>query len=222
MPALKKSKKVHVKSHERVVPISNKNPTGITIVDEHFRQIDNLTLDSEDIYKVFQDYDKKNITYPSKGKLKIKNSDNFDEIIAVWVDYFNQSLKLKSQIDPDMVKALIASESTFQSDAKNKNATGLTQITLDTLKILKDQKGDDQDFTFKNINKSDLKDPMISIALGVRWIAYKKKYADNILKRNATPDETIQVYKGILNDQSKTATLIMKKYRDYYDQLKKK
>lgn len=49
---------------------------------------------------------------------------------------------------PDMVKALIASESTFKPEAVNKKATGLTQVTTDTLKILQDLSGESKDFVF--------------------------------------------------------------------------
>jgi hypothetical protein len=35
-------------------------------------------------------------------------------------------------------------------------------------------------------------------------------------------DEVIQVYKGILNDEFKKANDIMKKYREFYEKLKKK
>lgn len=75
---------------------------------------------------------------------------------------------------------------------------------------------------FKDIRKKDSKNPSVAIALGVRWIAYKKQYADKILKREATSDEVIQVYKGILNDKSTTAKKIMEKFRGFYAQLKSK
>lgn len=121
-----------------------------------------------------------------------------------------------------MVKTLIASESTFNPKAVNAKATGLTQITTDTLRILHDLNGETKDFVFKDIKKKDLKDPNVSLALGVRWLAYKKQYAEKILKRAASSDEVIQVYKGILNDESDTAKRIMKNYRGFHEKLKKR
>lgn len=215
----KKKKSVIVREHPRRVPISKKNPKGITIVDRHMRYIEGQYLDKQMIYEIFNNYKKINLIYPTKGKLKITSEDLFDDQIAVWVDYFNKKIKLKDPIDPNMIKALIASESAFNTNAINKQAIGLTQITTDTLKILQDLKGESKDFVFKNILKKDLIDPNVSIALGTRWIAYKKQYAEKILKRKVTSDEVIKLYKGILKDKSDVANRIMKDYRKYYEKL---
>ncbi len=222
MPVKKKTKTVIVREHPRRVPISKKNPSGKTSVDRHLRHLDGQYLDLNLIDTTFKNYDKKNILYPAKGKLNLPDEDKYDDYIAIWVDYFSKKLNLKSPLDPDMIKALIASESTFNPNAVNANATGLTQVTTDTLKILQDLGGESKDFVFKDIRRKDLKDPNASIALGVRWLAYKKSYAEKVLKRAATSDEVIQVYKGILNDNSKTAKRIMKDYREFYEKLKKK
>jgi len=222
MPPQKKSKSITVREHVRRVPISSKNPTGRTVVDRHLRHIDGQYLDLTLIEEVFKKYDKKKTLHPAKSKLNIPSEDDFDEYIAVWVDYFNKKIKLKEPLDPDMIKALVASESAFNPNAVNRKATGLTQITTDTLKTLQDLDGESKDFVFKDILKKDLKVPNVSIALGVRWLAYKKKYAEKILKRAATSDEIIQVYKGTLNDRSRTASQIMKKYREFYAKLKEK
>ena len=66
-----------------------------------------------------------------------------------------------------------------------------------------------------------MKDPNVLIALGTRWLAYKKQYAERVLKRRASSDEIIQVYKGILGDKSNKAKDIMKNFRDFYEKLKK-
>ncbi len=158
------------------------------------------------IAEIFKKYNHKNILFPGKENLNIANEDRYDDLIAVWVDYFNKKLNLKSPLEPNMIKALIASESTFQPEITNKKATGLTQITTDTLKILQDLRGESKDFVFKDIRRNDLKDPNVAIALGVRWLGYKKQYAEKILKRAATSDEVIQVYKGILHDKSKSTS----------------
>ena len=217
----KKSKTVPVRQHPRRVRVSEKNPSGITIVDRHLRHIDGKYLDSNLLKSIFDEYDKKKIIYPAQGKLNEPNEDLYDDFIAVWVDYFNKKLNLTTSMDPDLIKALISSESTFKPNSKNKTAIGLTQITTDTFKILQDLSGEAKDFVFKDINKKDLTDPNTSIALGVRWLAYKKQYAEKILKRPATSDEIIMVYKGILKDESKNATEIMAKFRKKYEILKK-
>ncbi len=222
MATNKKSKIVIVSEHPRRVPVSKKNPSGQTIVDRHLRHIEGQYLDLVLIDQTFKNHEKKNIIQPAKAKLFFPNEDKYDDYIAVWVDYFNKKLNLKFPLDPDMLKALIASESTFNPDATNKKATGLTQITTDTLKIIQDLTGESKDFVFKDIRKKDLKDPNVSIAMGTRWLAYKKQYAERLLKREATADEVIQVYKGILNDKSDMAKRIMTNYRGFYGKLKKK
>lgn len=226
MPVKTKSKTVFVREHVRRVAVSNKNPSGRTKVDRHLRHIDGKYLDlnliDETFKKFLKDNHKKKIQYPAKAKLGLPDEDKYDDFIATWAAYFNQALNLKTHVDPDMVKALIASESTFKPNSVNKNATGLTQITTDTLEIVQDLSGEAKDFVFKDIRRKDLKDPNVSVAIGVRWLAYKKQYADKLLKKEATPDEVIQVYKGILNDKSSIAKRIMKDYRDFYEKLKKK
>jgi hypothetical protein len=222
MPPKKKSKTVIVKEHPRRVPVSKKNPKGRTIVDRHLRHIEGSYLNAKMIDDVFKKYNKKNILFPEKEKLNLPDEDQYDDLIAVWVDYFNKKLNLKFSLDPNMIKALIASESTFNPEVINKKATGLTQITTDTLKILQDLSGESKDFVFKDIKLKDLKNPNVAIALGTRWLAYKNQYAEKILKRAATSDEVIQVYKGILNDTSKKSNEIMKKYREFYEKLNAK
>ena len=222
MPTKKKSRAVVVRQHSRRTPISKKNPSGLTIVDRHLRHIDGQYLDLNLIEETFKNYDKKKILYPERKKLSLPDEDKYDDYIAVWVDYFSKKLNIKPPLDPNMVKALIASESTFKPNAVNAKATGLTQVTTETLKILQDLNGESKDFVFKDIRKKDLKDPNVSITLGVRWLVYKKQYAEKILKRTATSDEVIQVYKGILKDESKKAKEIMKDYRKFYELLKKK
>lgn len=217
----KKLKAVTVRQHPRKVPVSAKNPRGITIVDRHLRHIDGKYLDLKMIHETFDKYDKEKIIYPSKKSLNLTNENIYDDYIAVWTDYFNRKIKLKDPLDPNLIKALVASESRFNPNATNKQATGLTQVTTDTLKILHNLEGEANDFVFKDIRKKDLKDPNVSIAVGTRWLFYKKQYAEKILKRAATSDEVIQVYKGILRDKSEIANEIMKDFRSFYEKLKK-
>ncbi len=159
----KKSKAVIVKEHSRNVRVTQKNPTGKTIVDSHLRHIDGKYLDLNLIQETFDNYKDKKIIYPAAKKLNLPDDDKYDKYIAVWVDYFNNKLSLKYPLDPDMVKALIASESTFNANAVNLNATGLTQVTADTLKILQNLSGETKDFVFKNIRKKDLKNVNVSV-----------------------------------------------------------
>ena len=70
-----------VHEHPLHVPVSDKNPTGITIRDRHLRRLEGTYLDAAEIVSVFKNYDRKEIVYPTAGKLKHKNADKYDEPI---------------------------------------------------------------------------------------------------------------------------------------------
>ena len=128
-----KKKITTVKEHPRKVSVSKKNPDGITIVDKHPRRLDGTFLDRKEIDKIVKSYDLKKTIYPKSGKLKIyPDSDKYDELIAIWTDYFSKKFLSDSLLDPDVVKALIGSESDFKLDPVNPLAFGIAQITKQT------------------------------------------------------------------------------------------
>ena len=154
---------------------------------------------------------------------KYKNADKYDEVIAVWTDYFNKKFNAKPPLDPDVVKALIASKSGFRADPpENKTALGITQITKDTLKIMQDPNGETKDFIFRDIRQKDLKDANIAIPLGVRWLFRKRETAMNQLKRVPDHEELILEYKGLLKSKTDYKNQALKKFREDYADLKKK
>lgn len=113
------------------------------IVDRHTRRLDGTFLDIKEIDKIVKSYDKKNLIYPSLGKLSdYAGADKYDELIAIWTDYFNNKFPSDLLLDPDVVKALIGSESSFRIDPVNPVAIGITQITKETFKALQDPKGE--------------------------------------------------------------------------------
>ncbi len=76
-------------------------------------------LGAAEIASIFERYDRKGIVYPAKRKLKdYKDTDRYDDAIAVWTDYFNKKFNADPPLDPDVVKALIASESGFRADPR--------------------------------------------------------------------------------------------------------
>lgn len=212
-----------VHEHSRYVPISPKNPNGITIVDQHLRRLKGTYLDPDEINSIFTNYDRNGLIYPSPGKLSTyKNSDKYDEVIAVWTDYFNLKFNADPSLDPDIVKALIASESGFRADPReNKKAFGISQITPSTLKILQDPNGETKEFIFNKIRQKDLKDPNIAIPMSVRWLFRKRATAMNQLKRVPEHEELILEYKGLLKSSSEYKENALDKYRDAYAKLKK-
>lgn len=215
-----------VREHPLHVPVSEKNPTGITIRDRHLRRLKGTYLDADEIGSTLQGYNRKGIAYPTKGRLteQYKNADKYDEVIAVWTDYFNKKFNADPPLDPDVVKALIASESSFNPDplGNRKIALGIAQITKKTFKILLDPKGEAKEFIFKDIRQKDLADPNISIPMTVRWLHRKRETAASKLKRAPNHEEVILEYKGLLKSSTKLKDEALEIYRSHYGLLKKK
>ena len=217
-----KKKIVTVKEHPRKVPISKKNPKGVTIVDKHPRHLHGTFLDVNEIEKTIQKYSLKKIIYPKSGKLKeYPNSDKYDDLIAIWTDYFNNKFPSDSLLDPDVVKALIGSESDFELDPKNPLAIGIAQITKETFKSLKDPKGETKDFIFIKFTLKDLKNPNIAIPMAIRWLFRKKRLAQGKLGKEPTAEEIILEYKGLLKSNSQYKDKALAKFRKLYERLKK-
>ena len=220
-----KKKIIIVREHPLHAPVSKKNPTGMTIRDHHLRRLPGTYLDPEEINSIFKNYDRKGIVYPSKKRLTeyYKEADKYDELIAVWTDYFNKKFNSNPLLDPDVVKALIASESGFRLDPKeNKIAFGIAQITKSTFKILLDPGGETKDFIFKKIRQKDLKDPSIAIPLAVRWLHRKKTIAKSKLGKEPNHEEIILEYKGMLKSKTDLKKKALGNYKERYEKLKTK
>jgi hypothetical protein len=194
-----KKKITTVKEHPRKVPVSKKNPEGITIVDKHPRRLDGTFLDIKEIEKIVKNFDKKGLIYPTSGKLfKYAGADKYDDLIAIWTDYFNKKFPSDSFLDPDVVKALIGSESSFRLDPVNVVAIGIAQITKETFKALQDPKGEVKEFIFRKFTLKDLKDPNVAIPMAIPWLFRKKRLAQGKLGRDPNAEEIILEYKGLL------------------------
>ncbi len=204
---------------------SKKNPDGIAIRRTHVRRIYE-SLGVDDLKGIFKEYLRQNIKYPTSGKLTdTRNSDDFDDLIAVWCDYFNQKFPPKLPelpLDPNVVKALIASESDFKLNPKNPLAIGIAQITKETFKVIQDANGELKDHLFKDLRQKGLKDPSIAIPVAIRWLFWKKERASAKLGRTATNEETILEYKGLLKSASEYKNNALSKYRKAYAKLKSK
>ena len=141
--------------------------------------------------------------------IKLMNFDKkegaYDSRIAGWVSFWNDILKPSIPLDPNFMKALIDSESTFDPNANrnykgkdpNRVGRGIGQITPNTAKILMG-KGNELKDHFIDIDGDKLYDPDLGLAAGVRWIYRKKDFASSKLKREATWLEAVEAYKGVL------------------------
>lgn len=212
-------KTTSVREHPMRVPVSKKNPAGVTIRDAHVRRLKGTYLDLSEIESIFKDYDRKSLTYP--GKLKNDDYNKYDDLIAVWTDFFNKKFNANPPLEPNMIKALIQSESDFIETPQNPKATGIIQITPDTFEVLQDPNGEVKEFIFKDIRKKDLKDPAINIPMGIRWLHRKKRLAEGKLGRSATHEDIILEYKGLLKSKSTYKDNALAKYRKSYANLQK-
>ncbi len=194
-----------VKTHPMKIPPSETHPEGsVTTRHEHCARNpsgkDQLYPDEiQEIAKLnFANLKKMpcsvNLGYPEKG-------NKYDKLIAGWVQYWNDVLKPNEPLDPNLVKALIASESRFEptlmADKSNSNsARGLTQITNKTRKILDGFHGDLKDHLI-SVTKAEMSDPNINICSGIRWLFEKRRLASSHMKSTASWIDSIWEYKGI-------------------------
>ncbi|MBN1114934.1 MAG: lytic transglycosylase domain-containing protein [Oligoflexia bacterium] len=158
---------------------------------------------------------------PAKKALNYPQGNKFDKYIRGWCKYWNDIFKPEELLDPDLVKALIATESGFRAtiiikDGRGQgHATGLMQVTDTTQKILCDEKGELRDHLV-NVDQKDLINPSLNIAAGIRWLFRKREIASSRLGRKPTWFETIMLYKGYKSLDVKP----MKRLADLYGELK--
>jgi len=162
---------------------------------------------------------------PCTLNLGFAKGNDYDSLIAGWVQYWNEVLEPNEALDPNLVKALIASESSFDAtalfDPKDSNsARGLTQINNQARKILGDPKGELKDH-FINVTKTDLNDPNLNICCGIRWLFNKKKLASSKLGHSASWLEAVSEYKGLSTVSAKKAQSFLHKFTEKYDTLSK-
>lgn len=110
--------------------------------------------------------------YPSIGTVKgFPEFPELDAVIYFWLNYWEEfGLPFPKNLDPMIIKVMIAVESSFRPKvgAKESSAFGLMQITNKTRKdILNINDG------ILDLERKDLEDPVINIAMGIRWISYK-------------------------------------------------
>jgi hypothetical protein len=120
--------------------------------------------------------------FPSIGAVKgFKEFPELDNVIQFWLNFWKeQGLNFPKDLDPLLIKVIIAKESSFRPQVRTKNskstATGLMQILQSTLYRL----GGVPDGNYVEVldhllqlKLVDLTDPVINIATGIRWIAHK-------------------------------------------------
>lgn len=165
---------------------------------------------------------------PTHDNLGFKYVGNkYDQAIAGWTKYWNEVLSPDEPLDPNLVKALIATESGFDREVKIRAgkkagwARGLLQVTDWALEILRDEKGELRDHLI-DLDQKDMVDAALNIAAGVRWLHRKRETASAKLKRPATWLEAAADYKSYLEQwQKDPGHKQMKKLVNLYERLKK-
>jgi len=220
-----------VMTHPMRVPPSKSHPTG-SITTRRGHCAKNPTgkdqLYPDEILEITQQSFKDLKIKPCSSDLGFKKKGaQFDDLIAGWTKYWNEVLKPNEPLNPNIVKALIASESGFNpemlANKKNSNsARGLMQILNSTRKTLGDEKGELKDH-FLTVTKNDLNDPSVNICAGIRWLFQKQKLASSYLSREASWQEAIMNYKGKLKSKAGDVEAAKQKniFQKYLDKLEK-
>ena len=170
-----------VREHPRRVRPSRRHPLGgMTSVAGHCR--DNPShkdqMYSDEISEIALTKFNSLKGAPRASKLGFPNENEYDSLIRGWTRYWNEVFNASLPLDPNLVKALIASESSFNPNASNgkrggKKASGLMQVTHETVDFLKDEEGELTDHLL-NIDKEDISEPNLNIAAGVTYLSTER------------------------------------------------
>jgi hypothetical protein len=215
-----------VKEHTVHVPPSKKHPNGtVATVHEHCASNpshkDELTFG--EIEFITNTYFKDLTGAPAANVLvEFSGADKYDAEIRGWVKYWNDIFQLNAPLNPNLIKALIATESSFDPNPSGKgSARGLMQIMSLTSRILSDTKGELKDFLVR-VSRNEVLDPSANICSGIRWLFRKKDTASARLGRVATWDEAVIEYKGYWDEvNSGNVPKAMRDLRDYIKRLEK-
>ena len=182
---------------------------------------------ADELHEIAKKYFKNVKTMPKADKLGYQHGNDFDELIGGWTQFWNDIFNPKEPLDPNLIKVLIASESSFDINISANStigkARGLIQVTEQTRKILTDQDGELKDFLI-TLSKKEFYDPNLNLAAGIRWLFHKQYLASHRLKCEATWMEAIAEYKGILSQLGKVkrSDEIMQKLKERYKRLSTK
>jgi hypothetical protein len=179
-----------VRGHERTCESGT-----VTWVDAHARKNRGKIrpgLLKENIHFLFWDSQKK---YPALNEIQefAGLGSEYDQLIQFWLDYWKeQGLEFPQDLDPLMVKAMIAVESTFDpskiTKAKNSTAAGLMQITDQSLRVMGGFPNENKWIEMRkhliHVEKADKLDPVTNVALGIRMLGHKWSQIKDTKKRN--------------------------------------
>ena len=166
--------------------------SGLVPVTDHCRtnsqnQVD--LLDASNLRYLYNNRPQKQ--YPKLPAIKgFKGFHQYDPMIQFWTEYWKNKKVLSDEVDPLLIKAMIAAESSFRPGVRTNDprstATGLMQLTSSTLKTFKgnpDRKGYIEvkhDPVY--LEDDERLDPLANIATGIRWLGHKMEVLPPSLK----------------------------------------
>lgn len=197
-----------VRTHSVHIPASKKNPSGSVIIrHEHCAanrsHKDELSYD--EIQYITNTYFANLQGPPTASEVITKEyskANNYDMEIRGWTKYWNEVFESDDPLNPNLIKALILTESGFNIDPKLKlsqDAHGLMQVLTKTFGYLGDTKGELKNYLVC-LTKNQFLNPSANICAGIRWLFRKKETAANKLKHKATWINAIEDYKRYLKD----------------------
>jgi hypothetical protein len=139
------------------------------------------------------------VMYQVKIITRILASKYKDFIDMGKVKYWNEIFMPDNIIDGNLIKALIATESSFDEKSdkhpKNGHPRGLMQILDKTRQILGDHNGELHD-NLVILKAEELFNPSANICAGIRWLFQKKYLLSTHLHKDVSWEEVIIEYKG--------------------------
>jgi hypothetical protein len=106
------------RQHGRTIPVSQRHPDGKTLVHFYCKDIESGkdVLVELEMQSIASEYFSHLAGPPKADDLGFKADGNaYDMFIRGWTKYWNEVLKPVDALDSDLVKALIASESGFNT-----------------------------------------------------------------------------------------------------------
>ena len=157
----------------------------------------------------------------SVNDLGFNNGNKYNDLISGWSAYWNEMLKPEIPLHPNYVKALMATESSFNesppSPTKDHKAIGLMQIMPETVGHLASRSKDIKDH-FIEISLEDARDPSVAIAAATRWLFRKHRLVKG-KKKGTTWMDALEEYKGITNQKGTKPAEIRLKLNQFYKKL---
>lgn len=211
--------KHYVREHQEHIPPSKKHPKGDVIIRHAHCASNPVGKNKKEINDILSFYELKIINEsnfltlkgpPKANVLHYPRADDFDDQIRGWVLYWNEIFGATDLLDPNLVKALIASESSFDPNVINPHnpkkigpARGLMQLTDETLRILHGHEEGLRDH-FIYLSHKEAIDSSANICAGTRWLFMKRagakeRYAKLGLDHAVTWDDAVAEYKGVLS-----------------------